>query len=99
MLRVTWRTVLIRFSMQLVMAKEALQPPGQPERQDRQRFLEAFPQTGRGIDMAVVLEPVGERVELAARGGGTGGAVGAAQGRPDVGLARGRHERLEVARL
>jgi hypothetical protein len=80
--------------MQLVVAKNWPQPRRQPHRQHRDGFLEALPQTCRGVHVPVGLEPGPESFELAA----LGARDTPSQCRPNIGLAYPRHQRLQVAR-
>ena len=47
--------------------EEALQARRQPQRQNREGFLEPFAQTGRGVHVAIALEPRRQGVELTPR--------------------------------
>ena len=79
--------------------EETPQRRRQPQLQHGERFLQAFAHTGGRIGMAVPLEPRREGRQLAARRRGTGRPIPPAQARPDVSLARLRHEGVEVAPL
>src|SRR3989449_11300042 len=79
--------------------EEAPQRRRQPQLQHRERFLQPFAHTGRGIGLAVPLQPRHEGRQLAARRRDAGRLIRAAQGGPDVGLPCLWDERVEIAPL
>src|SRR5256885_2233592 len=77
--------------------EEAAEPRWQSQLQHRERFLQAFAHTGGGLGVAISLQPRREGRQLAAGHRRAGRLIGPAQGGPDLGLPRLRHERIEGA--